>query len=106
MFLDFLLTNSLSQLISQATRPTSNNILDLLITSSSNLVESIQAVPGISDQLSIIFDVNFKPHIPKKPSRKVYQFHKADNMSLKVKAKTVLDKFRKSDPTKNDINTK
>ena len=105
MLLDFLLNNSLSQLISQATRPTSNNILDLLITSSPNLIENMQTVPGISDHLAIIFDVNLKPHIPKKPSRKVYQFHKADKISLKMKAKAVLDKFIKSDPTKNDINT-
>ena len=34
-----------------------------------------------------------------------YQFHKADKISLKMKAKAVLDKFIKSDPTKNDINT-
>ena len=80
VLLDFLLNNSLSQLISQATRPTSNNIIDLLITSSPNLIENIQAVPGISDHLAIIFDVNLKPHIPKKPSRKVYQFHKADTI--------------------------
>ena len=43
VLLDFLLSNSLSQLISQATRPTSNNILDLLITYFSNLIENIQA---------------------------------------------------------------
>ena len=112
MLLDFLLNNSLSQLISQAIRPTSNNILDLLLTSQ-NLIENIQAVPGISDHLAIIFDVNLKPHIPKKPSRKVYQFHKADHIteymnteiSLKMKAKAVLYTFIKSDPTKNDINT-
>ena len=105
MLLDFLLNNSLSQLISQATRPTSNNILDLLITSSQNLIENIQAVPGISDHLAMIFHVNLKPHIPKKPSRKVYQFHKADKISLRIKSKAVLDKFIKSDPTKNYINT-
>ena len=105
VLLDFLLNNSLSQLISLATRPTSNNILDLLIASSPNLIENIQAVLGISDHLAIIFDVNFKPHIQKKPSRNVYQFHKADKMSLKIKAKAVLDKLIKSDPTKNDINT-
>ena len=105
VLLDFLLNNSLSQLISQATSPTSNNILDLLMTSSQNLIENIQAVPGISDHLAIIFDVNLKPHIPRKPSRKVYQFHKADKISLKMKAKAVLDKCIKSDPIKNDINT-
>ena len=63
-----VLLDFLSQPISQATRPTSNNILDLLITSSPNLIENIQAVPGISDHLAIIFGVNLKPHIPKKPS--------------------------------------
>ena len=35
----------------------------------------------------------------------MYQFHKEDKISLKMKAKVVLDKFIKSDPTKNDINT-
>ena len=75
------------------------------MTSSPNLIENIQAVPGISDHLAIILDVNLKPHIPKKPSRKVYQFHKADEISLKMKSKAVLYKFIKSDPTKNDINT-
>ena len=39
------------------------------------------------------------------PFIKVYQFHKADKISLKMNAKAVLDKFIKSDPTKNDINT-
>ena len=104
MLLDFLLNNSLSQLISQATRPTSNSILDL-IASSPNLIEDIQTVPDISDRLEIIFDANLKPHIPKKPSRKVYQFHKAEEISLKMKANAALDKFMNSDPAKNDINT-
>ena len=76
--LEFFLNNSISGFISQATRPTSNCIIDLLITSSPNLIENIQAVPGISHHLAIIFDANLKPHIPKKTNRKVYKFHKAD----------------------------
>ena len=47
----------------------------------------------------MIFDVNLKPHIPKKPNRKVYQLHKADKISPKIIAKAVLDKFIKHDPT-------
>ena len=78
VLLDLLLNSSRSQLTSQATRPTSNNILDLLIISSQNLIENRQTVPGIYDRLVIIFDVNFIPHIPKRPSRKVHLFHKAD----------------------------
>ena len=38
-------------------------------------------------------------------SKMVYKFHKAGKMSLKMKAKAVLDKLIKSDRTKNDINT-
>ena len=70
------------------------------MTSSPNLIENIQAVPGTSDHLAIIFDFNFKPHILKKPSRKVCQFHKADEISLKIKAMADVDRLIKTDPTK------
>ena len=103
--LDFLLYSSLSQLIPQATRLTSNSIHLLPITSSSYLIENIQTVQGISNHLAIIFNDDLKPHIPKEPSRKVYQFHKADKISLKMKSMAVLDKIRKSDLTKNDNTT-
>ena len=66
VLLEFLLNNSLSQLISQATRPTSNSILDLLITSFQCLIENKQTALGILNHLAIILDVNLKPHIPKK----------------------------------------
>ena len=62
-------------------------------------------MPGISQCRAIIFDPNLKPNMPKKPIRKVYQFHKADKMLLKMKTKAVLDTFIMSDPIKNDINT-
>ena len=59
-----------------------------------------QTVPGIFNHLAIIFDASNKPHMSQKPIRKMYQFHKADKISLKMKAKAVLD-----NPAKNDINT-
>ena len=65
----------------------------------------MQAVPGISDHLAVIFDINFEPHISKKPIRKVYQFLIAEEISLRIKPRAVLRKFIKSAPTKNDINT-
>ena len=105
VLLDFLLNDSLSQLISQATRPTSNRILYLLTTSSPNLIENIQTVPGMPDHFVIIIYANLKPHLQKKPIRKVYPFHKTDKISLKMKAKANLYKFIKPDPTKNDINS-
>ena len=63
------------------------------MTSSPYLFENMQTVPGISDHLAIIFDADLQLHIPDKPIRKVYRFHKADEISLKMKAKAVLDKF-------------
>ena len=81
-----------------------NIILDLLITSSPNFIQNKQTEPVISDHLAIIFDVNLKPYILKKPIKKAYQF-KAAKISVKLKAKAVSDKFIKYDPTKNDINT-
>ena len=58
VFPDFLLGNSHSQLIPQTTRPTTNGILDLPITSSPNRIENIETVPDMSDHLAMIFDVN------------------------------------------------
>ena len=77
--------------MSQATRQVFDSILDLLITSTPNLIENKQPVPDISDQLAIIFDANLKPHMPNRPIRKVYKFHKAEEISLKIKAKVVLE---------------
>ena len=64
----------------------------------------MQTVPVISDYLVIIFDVNLKCHIPREPIRKVFHFHKADEISLKMKAEAVFEKFINFDPAKNDIN--
>ena len=62
-------------------------------------------VTVISDHLAIIFMLTSKPHIPKKAIGMMYQFHKADKISLKLKVTAVFHKFIKSDPAKNDINT-
>ena len=59
----------------------------------------------ISNQVAIIVDANLKLHIPENLIGRVFQFHKAVKILLKMKAKAVLDKFIKSYATKNDINT-
>ena len=92
--------------MSQATRPTSNSIFDLVLNSSPFLIENIQTVAGISNHLVEIFDAKLKPHIPKKLIKKVCQFYKAHRVSLKMKAKAVLEEVITSDPTKNDLYTK
>ena len=103
VLLDFLLDNSLSQLVSRATGPTSSDVLGLLVTSSPGLVGCMQAVPGVFDRLAVMFDVDLGPRMPGRPGGRVYQFHRADGMSLKMKARAVLDKFMGSDPTGDDI---
>ena len=49
----------------------------------------MQTVTVISDHLVKIFDINLKFHIPRAPIRKVFHFHKADEISLKMKAEAV-----------------
>ena len=77
-FLNFLVENSLSQLQTKITRPISNSVVDLLVTTNPNIIENMQVVPGLSDHLVVLFDVCMKPKSQKKPQRKMYMFDKAD----------------------------
>ena len=103
-FLDFLMENSLSQLVDFITRPISNSILDLLTTTSPQLIENLQGVPGISDHLIVTFHINMKPKMQPKPPRKIYSFQKADTNVLKQKVEEFSQIFLDSNPEKNTVN--
>ena len=55
--LDVLLCNSVSQVVRDDTRPSSSNILDLIITSNPTLVENVNVHPGISDHHILTFNI-------------------------------------------------
>jgi hypothetical protein len=51
---------SLSQHVKITTRPASDKILDLLLSTFPNSVSNVSTTTGISDHLAVIFEVNLK----------------------------------------------
>jgi len=101
-FLNFLMENSLSQLVGFITRTISNSILDLVATTSPQLIENLQGVPGtgISDHHIVSFNINIKPKTPQKTPRKIYSFHKADISALRNEVDEFTQIFLNSNPEK------
>ena len=104
-FLDFLLNNTLSQLVDKITRPISNSILDLIVTSNPNIIENIEVLPGMSDHCLVTFDINMKPKTQRKPQRKIHLYKKCDHELIKTKVKEFVDDFLASKPEDKSVNT-
>ena len=63
-------------MVSEPTRE--NNILDLFLTNSPTLVDSVSVVPGIADHLAVIGVVRLRPTIQKVKPRTVHLYSKAN----------------------------
>ena len=104
-FLEFLLENSLAQLQEKVTRPISNSVLDLLVTTNPNLVDSVPEVfPGMSDHCLVTFDINMKPKLRKKTQRKIFMYHKANLSTLKQDTLNFASDFLNSNPLSRSVN--
>lgn len=79
--LDLVNQNSLSQVTNKPTR--GDNILDLVLTTSPDLIRSIGIEEGMSDHDIVIVDLNLKVKPQRKRSRRVYIYKKADTDNLK-----------------------
>ena len=77
------------------TEPTSGrNTLDLFLTTHPTLVNKVTMTPGISYNDGIpMIDLSSKPKTNRPPPtcRKIYQFHKADNESIKQDLRNLSD---------------
>ncbi len=82
---------SLEQLVTFPTR--GNNTLDLFFTNNSSLVDSISALPGISDHEIVHVLANLSPHRSQKPPRKIYQFHKTNEEGMASHLTDLRDKI-------------
>ena len=60
-----------------------NNILDLFLTNSPTLVDSLSVVPDISDYQAVISVVRLRPSIQKIKPRDINLYFKADWVSMK-----------------------
>jgi len=76
--LDLIDANALSQHVTMPTRPASQKILDLVLSSSPNLVTNVDIAPGISDHDIVTFVIDMKPRRTATPPHKVYLFKNMD----------------------------
>lgn len=104
-FLNFLLENSLSQLVTKITRPISNSTLDLITTTCPHLINNIESLPGISDHNIVLFNINMNPKTQTKPPRKVFNFQKANIDNLKSITKEFSHEFLSSNPEGNSVDS-
>lgn len=78
----------LSQLICEATRITqsSRSILDLFLTNVPSSVQSVEVIPGFSDHLAIMATLQYNRPSPKKVTKYVYNYARAnwDQLSLSL----------------------
>ena len=75
-FVSALDDNYLTQMVCEPTRE--NNILDLFITNSPTLVDSVSVVPGIADHQAVLAVVRLRPSIQKVKPRTVHLCSKAN----------------------------
>ena len=101
--LDLLLEHSLVQVVKDITRPVSGNVLDLVITSNPGLISNVCVHPGISDHNIVSFTFSGSPRTAPKPSRKIFQFHKADHQGLKDAVHKFSTEFLLSFPELNTV---
>ncbi|XP_014679418.1 PREDICTED: RNA-directed DNA polymerase from mobile element jockey-like, partial [Priapulus caudatus] len=72
----------LTQMVEEPT--CGKNILDLVFTSSPDLIEAVQTVPGISDHHAVTAKYKHRITPNKKPKRTIYMYGKADTSLLET----------------------
>lgn len=83
-FLDLCSTFHFSQLVTQPTRIsiTSANVLDLVLTTSPDLVRSLACTPGLSDHCFIHFSIKANTNKTRGKPKYVRDYRKADYLSI------------------------
>ena len=74
----------LTQLVTFPTR--GKSMLDLVLSSHSDLVSNIHGMEGISDHSAVSFDLNLSIKTNKKKPRSVYNFNKTDFNEVRIEA--------------------
>lgn len=92
---DILLYNSVSQTVREVNRrPSSNNMLDLVVTSNPALVESVCVQSGISDHKIVTFTLAANPNISAKSLKKTHtRFTKMTNSNWEMQPLNLLHNF-------------
>ena len=89
---------SLTQPVKCVTRPTSGKTLDLLFSSYPNVISDVHTIPGMSDHLAILFQINVKASRSFKPPHKIFDYKRVDFDGLKKSMSDSADNFLASAP--------
>ena len=90
--LDLFDHHSLSQCVKEPTR--NSNILDLVLTTSPDLIKSTIVCEGMSDHDLVITELDLKIKPPKKKPRKIFLFKRADVDRLRENISSNLEVLR------------
>ena len=82
----------------EPTTPASGNILDLVLTTVPQMVSNIQNKPGISDHNSVLFDINMRPKLQRKPIRTIYQYDRANKDDIKTRCSPMSSTYFERNP--------
>ena len=107
-FLDIINQYSLTQTVTSPTRtqlsvnreygitnqrPVTSNTLDLFLTNNPLLITNTKVIPGISDHDIVLIDADLKPIRIAQPSRQIYQFSKANEVSIIADLSSLKENF-------------
>ena len=102
LFLDLLNDFALEQQVKEPTRGT--RILDLVLSLQPQLISNVSVIPGMSDHEAITFQLNLSmSKLHSDHYHKVYQYHKANQLSIKEEMERYKEIFLSSDPYKQTV---
>ncbi len=102
-FIELLNEFGLMQLNPFVTRPKSNNILDLIVSSNEGLVTNVHTSPGISDHLIVNFELDVLPKSRVCKPRMIWKYDKADPSEVKQSIKKATDEYFSSPPEQRSL---
>ena len=89
---------SLTQHVKCVTCPTSGKTLDLLFSSYPNVISDVYTIPGMSDHLAMLFQIDVKASRSFKPPHKIFDYEREDFDGLKKSMSDSAENFLASAP--------
>ena len=102
-FIDLINEYCFSQLTNVITRPCSNSILDLVLTTNENLVSNLHTTTGISDHDIVHFNINVTPRPKCIQPRKVWNYKKADPEAVRNSLQGATEEFFATPPESRSV---
>lgn len=94
----------LDQVATQPTRitKTTANVLEVFFTSNPTLIHKVETIPGIADHEAVFTESSLRPMRVKTPPRNVYQYRKANYVSMQNELRAYQQEFEER-ATREDV---